>query len=375
VKNNPKVNILLVDDQPENLLAVEATLDNPEYNLVKAGSGRAALKCLLQEGDFAVIVLDVKMAGMDGFETASILRQRDRTRHTPIIFLTAHGRDHEQVLQGYSLGAVDYLFKPPEPAILRAKVAVFVELFKKNCELQRQTAQLAAANEELETFCYSVSHDLRGPLRAIDGFASMLREEAAGSLGEKQQDLLRFIGQSAQKMRHRIDDLLSFARMGRAEILTRRVPLNPLVEEVWRDWHFEAQGRNIDWKVTTLPEVEADGDMLRQVFTNLLSNAIKFTRERERAEIEIGCEQGEKGEAVIFVHDNGTGFDMRHANKLFGLFQRLHGEEQFEGTGVGLASVRRIITRHGGRIWAEGEPNQGATFYFSLPKARPADRD
>ena len=147
------------------------------------------------------------------------------------------------------------------------------------------------------------------------------------------------------------------------------------MEEVWRDLHFEAQGRNIDWKVTTLPEVEADGDMLRQVFTNLLSNAIKFTRERERAEIEIGCEQGEKGEAVIFVHDNGTGFDMRHANKLFGLFQRLHGEEQFEGTGVGLASVRRIITRHGGRIWAEGEPNQGATFYFSLPKARPADRD
>ena len=365
-----KVNILLVDDHPENLLAVEAILASPEYHLVKAQSGREALRCLLQDEEFAAIILDVKMAGMDGFETAALVRQRDKTRDTPIIFLTAHGRDQEKVLQGYSAGAVDYLLKPPEPAVLRAKVAVFVELFKKTRALQRQTEELAAAKQELESFCYSVSHDLRAPLRAVNGFVSMLQEEAADSLGEKEKRFLNVIRQSAKKMGELVDGLLAFTRTGRAELHAHRVSLNPLVEEVRHDLEFETHGRQIVWNVKPLPEVEADSAMLRQVFTNLLSNAVKFTRLRERAEIVIGAEEGEKGQAVIFVHDNGTGFDMRYADKLFRIFHRLHREDEFEGTGVGLASAHRIITRHGGRIWAEAEKDRGATFYFSLPRAR-----
>jgi len=367
---NSKVNILLVDDLPENLLAVEAMLENPDYQLVKAHSGREALKCLLQDKEFAVILLDVKMAGMDGFETATILRQRDKTRHTPIIFLTAHGREHEKVLQGYSAGAVDYLFKPPEPAILRAKVAVFVELYKKTRELRRQAEELAAAKQELESFCYSVSHDLRAPLRAVDGFVAMLQEGAGASLGEKEQRFLNVIHQSAKKMGELVDGLLSFTRTGRVELQARRICLNPLVEEIQHDLEYETRGRQITWRINPLPEVEADRALLRQALMNLLSNAIKFTRLREIAEIEIGSEEGEQGETVIFVHDNGAGFDMQYADRLFRIFHRLHREDEFEGTGVGLASAHRIITRHGGRIWVEAEKDRGATFFFSLPKGQ-----
>src|SRR5262245_7892530 len=161
------VSILLVDDRPENLLALESVLDLPQYRLVRANSGNEALRCFLQDNEFAVIILDVKMGGIDGFETAAMLRERERTRHIPIIFLTGHRHEPHQVLQGYSLGAVDYLFKPPDPVILRAKVAVFVELFKKNQALARQTTELTAAKQELETFCCIFAHDVRAPLRAI----------------------------------------------------------------------------------------------------------------------------------------------------------------------------------------------------------------
>src|SRR6266542_3321529 len=215
---NSKVNILLVDDRPENLLALEAILSKPEYNLVKASSGQEALKCLVEAKEFAVIILDVKMAGMDGFETAAMLQQRDKTRHTPIIFLTAHGREHEKVLQGYSLGAVDYLFNPPEPAILRAKVAVFVELFKKTRELQRQAAHLTAAKQEIESFCYSVSHDLRTPLRHIDGFVEMLRQECVADLNDTGQHYFGVVSEAAKRMGQLIDELLAFSRMSRAEL-------------------------------------------------------------------------------------------------------------------------------------------------------------
>lgn len=368
---NAKVNVLLVDDHPENLLALEAILEHPEYNLVKATSGPEALRYLLQEQEFAVVVLDIRMDGMDGLQTAAFLRERDKTRHTPIIFLTAYARDSKRVLEGYSLGAVDYLFKPPEPAILRAKVAVFVELFKQRHDLQRQTAALTAANEELESFCYAVSHDLRAPLRHVVGFVRVLHEDCASTLDDTARNYLSAIAKSASKMSVLIDDLLSFSRMMRAELHRARVNMNEVVKETVQELTPDTQGRNIDWKLNPLPEVVGDRSMLKQVWVNLLSNATKYTRHRDHAAVEVRCEKTRNGELEFSVQDNGAGFDMKYVGKLFGVFQRLHQEEQYEGTGIGLANVRRIIHRHGGRAWAEGKLNEGATFYFTLP-AKPA---
>jgi two-component system sensor histidine kinase/response regulator len=366
-----QANILLVDDRPENLLALQAVLERPEYNLVKATSGPEALRCLLQEEEFAVIVLDVRMEGMDGFQTAALLRERDKTRHTPIIFLTAQVRDTTQVLEGYSLGAVDYLFKPPEPAILRAKVAVFVELFKQRQELRRQTSALTAANEELESFCYSVSHDLRAPLRHVVGYVQMLQEDCASTLDETGQKYLNAIAKAARKMGALIDDLLSFSRMMRAELHRARVNMNDLVKETLQELAADTHGRTIDWKVDPLPEVLGDRSMLKQVWVNLLSNAAKYTRQRDHAVVHVRCDRARDGELEFSVLDNGAGFDMKHVDKLFGVFQRLHREEEYEGTGIGLANVRRIVHRHGGRTWAEGKLNEGAVVYFTLP-AEPA---
>jgi two-component system, sensor histidine kinase and response regulator len=366
-----KANILLVDDRPENLLALQAVLEHPEYNLVQATSGPEALRCLLQEEEFAVIVLDVRMDGMDGFQTAALLRERDKTRHTPIIFLTAQVRDSAHVLEGYSLGAVDYLFKPPEPAILRAKVSVFVELFKQRQELRRQAAALTASNAELESFCYSVSHDLRAPLRHVVGYVQMLEEDCAPSLDETGRKYLNAIAKAATKMGVLIDDLLSFSRMMRAELRRARVNMNDLVKETLQELASDTQGRKIDWKIDPLPEVVGDRSMLKQVWVNLLSNAVKFTRHRDHAAVHVRCERTRDGELEFAVLDNGAGFDMKHVDKLFGVFQRLHREEEYEGTGIGLANVRRIVHRHGGKTWAEGRLNEGAALYFTLPAEPP----
>jgi two-component system, sensor histidine kinase and response regulator len=368
---NSKANILLVDDRPANLLALQAVLEHPEYNLVTAASGPEALRCLLREEEFAVIVLDVRMNGMDGFQTAALLRERDKTRHTPIIFLTAHVNDTTKVLEGYALGAVDYLFKPPEPAILRAKVAVFVELLKQRHELRVQTAALLALNEELESFCSSVSHDLRAPLRHVVGYLQMLHEDCASTLNDTAQKYLSAVARAARKMGVLIDDLLSFSRMMRVDLHRARVNMNDLVNETLQDLTSDTQGRKIDWKIDPLPEVVGDRSMLKQVWVNLLSNAAKYTRRRDDAAVEVRCERTPAGEMEFSVHDNGAGFDMKHVDKLFGVFQRLHREEEYEGTGIGLANVRRIVHRHGGRTWAEGKLNEGAIIYFTLPAEPP----
>jgi PAS domain S-box-containing protein len=233
--------------------------------------------------------------------------------------------------------------------------------------VNRRTAQLEAANRELEAFSYSVSHDLRAPLRHIEGFIAMLRESAKDKLDQEQQEMLGIIADSAKKMDRLIDDLLAFSRMARAEMLQRKVNMAAVVEQARHELRPQMERRKIKWTIQPLPEIDGDPALLRQVILNLLANALKFTVNRGEARIEIGSRDMDR-EHVFFVRDNGVGFDQNYAHKLFGVFQRLHPTNEFPGTGIGLAIVRRIIARHGGRTWAEGEVDRGATFYFSIPK-------
>jgi len=234
-------------------------------------------------------------------------------------------------------------------------------------ELQRRGELLEAANKELEAFSYSVSHDLRAPLRHIDGYAALLRKSVEESLNEKGARYLQTISDAAKQMGQLIDDLLVFSRMGRQEMLRTSVNLEQLIKSILADLRLDLQGREISWTIAPLPEVKGDPAMLRQVFVNLITNAIKFTGTKSQASIEIGVDRPTSAEIVIFVRDNGVGFDMEYASKLFGVFQRLHRADEFEGTGIGLANARRIVHRHGGRTWAEGVPDKGATFFIALP--------
>jgi signal transduction histidine kinase len=236
-----------------------------------------------------------------------------------------------------------------------------------NAELSHHLLQAEGANKELETFSYSVSHDLRAPLRHITGFVELLNERDLSALDDKSRHYLQVISESARKMGVLIDDLLAFSRMGRSEMMKTRVDLGSLAREIVADLEQETQGRDIVWEIATLPVVVGDAAMLRQALVNLITNALKFTRQRQQARIEIGAVSEHPDETLFYVKDNGVGFDMKYVDKLFGLFQRLHDPQEFEGTGVGLANVQRIVLRHGGRIWAEGSPDNGAVFWFSLP--------
>jgi two-component system sensor histidine kinase/response regulator len=384
------VNLLLVDDKTENLLALESILEGSGYHLVRALSGQDALLALLSQ-EYAAIVLDVQMPGMSGIELAQIIRGRKKTQHIPILFLTAHG--DEDAVAGYEAGAVDFLTKPIQPAVLRSKVAVFAELFRMtnalraeveerrqaeerigqlNKELSERIDQLAEANAELESFSYTVSHDLRAPLRQVSGFVALLQEGLDGRANAHDTEYIGLIQSATGRMGQLIDDLLSFSRVGRAELNRTVVDVHSLVAQVRETLTPALNGRKVQWHIGTLPEVEGDPAMLRQVFASLLDNALKFTRTRECAQIEIGARR-QLQEHVFFVRDNGVGFDTRYADKLFGVFQRLHTGAEFEGTGIGLASVRRIVQRHNGLSWAESVHGEGTVVYFSLPLSTAAD--
>ena len=246
------------------------------------------------------------------------------------------------------------------------------EIRNLNRELAKQAAELEASNKELESFAYSVSHDLRAPLRHVVGYSELLQRQASSLLDDRSRRYLQTIDNAAKRMGNLIDDLLGFSRIGRAETRKTLVNLEQLAREVVKELEQETGSRDIAWKIGALPLCYGDRSMLKLVLVNLTSNAVKFTRMRARAEIEIGCADGNEGQAELFVRDNGAGFDMQYANKLFGVFQRLHRSEEFEGTGIGLATAQRIIHRHGGEIRAEGAVDQGATFYFSLPRAKGA---
>ena len=319
------------------------------------------------EGVRGIALAGVAKGELDAFHRIQTQMEQDENRsiHRRVIESAAMTRN-TIVLLGTGglllfvlLASVYYLIRHDITA--RRRVAA---------ELARRGELLVAANKELEAFSYSVSHDLRAPLRHIDGYASLLEKSTVHALDDKAKRYLQTISESAKRMGQLIDDLLIFSRMGRQEMLHTRVDLDQLIASVLHDLRPDLQQRDIVWTISALPEVKGDPAMLRQVFSNLISNAIKFTATRPSAAIEIGSDQRNADEIVIFVRDNGVGFDMQYAGKLFGVFQRLHRADEFEGTGIGLANVRRIIHRHGGRTWAEGVLGQGATFSISLPTKR-----
>jgi PAS domain S-box-containing protein len=511
------IEILLVDDAPDKLLALEAALSDLGQSVVKATSGPEALRLVLRR-EFAVILLDINMPGMDGFETASFIRQRKSSSHTPIIFVTSFSTGDIEVYRGYSLGAVDYLFTPVTPEVLRSKVSVFVELAKKNREIQRQAIELRRAeeermqrqldeanariewetrrnhffrlsiellaianydgvftqtnptwqktlgyaekelhghrlqefihpddlaatnetvgnilkantslyfenrfrmrsgdyrwlgwtiapfaaegllyifarditerrereteiqrlnadleqrslslqilNQELESFSYSLAHDLRTPLRSISAYSEMLAAGEAGALSPEVIGMVRTINRNSGRMTQLMDDFLAFFRVARKDVKQEEIAMTAVAREAISSITVDGK-RVIEFHVGTLPSAKGDPAMVLQIFVNLISNAVKFTSKCERAAVEVGVMPG-RTPAVYYVKDNGVGFNMKYYSRLFGVFERLHRREEFDGTGIGLAIVQKIVQRHGGTVWAESAVDQGATFYFTL---------
>jgi signal transduction histidine kinase len=416
------VKFLIADDMPANLKLLRVGLEADGHQVVDSANGLQALAVLERESVDAVIT-DVLMPSMDGFQLCRQIRKSSCDhRDVPIVLYTATYTSESDRVLAESVGADAYILKPApvsvlidavqealrlgggrsscrppavnETNILEQYNAVLVhKLETRNGEIQvaltnlqlahehivnlneilesrvaQRTRSLEVANKELEAFSFTISHDLRAPLRRISGFAQLLSETAAAKLGEGDREFLKHIVDGVAQMGHLIDALLEFARTTRAEMRFAELDLERVLDDVLVLLHSALKGRNIEWRRGAMPKVRADETLLRQVFVNLLSNAVKYTRNRELAVIEIGSRHGREDEIVLFVRDNGVGFDMRYAAKLFGVFQRMHPSDQFEGIGIGLANAQRIVTRHGGRMWAEAAVDRGATFYLSLPK-------
>ena len=401
----PKVKILIVDDRESNLITLESILDDLGQELVRATSGREALRHLLRE-DFAVILLDVKMPDIDGFETAALIRERERSRHTPILFLTAH-KDEEHLFRGYYAGAVDFLYKPINPEVLRSKVSVFVDLSLKsellkqqaemlrarNDELERlvrekdeaeqrvralnaelearvaeRTAELTKSNEELRQFAYAASHDLKEPLRTITSYSQLLSTRYKGSLDESGKEFLAYVVDAVKRMDILLTDLLTYSQqLGPAK--WNAVPTSAEVVLIGVLMNLQAAIKDTGAVITHDPlpvEVYSDFAQLSVVFQNLVSNALKYRKPEETARVHIWATEG-PDEWTFYFRDNGLGIADEYKSQIFGLFKRLHGRE-YPGTGIGLAICEKIVERHGGRIWVESQPGQGSTFVFTIRK-------
>lgn len=366
--NVPRV--LVVDDEVPQMKALCETLKEHGYAPAGYDSGEAALEALRNGAQFDLLLTDLMMPKLDGIALLQAALKFDPDLVG--VIMTGKGTIATAV-EAMKAGALDYILKPFKLSAILPVLARSLgvrRLRMENAELARQvaqrTAELEAANQELEAFSYSVSHDLRAPLRAIKGFSEILVHDHARDMSDEARRLLEIVTTNGRRMEELIEDLLRFSRLNRQYLSKRTVDLPALVREVLEEVRNDYAGRPVDVKVRDLPECHADPSLLRQVLINLLSNAFKFTRKRDHAEVEIGC-RSEAGERIFFVKDNGAGFDMRQAQKLFGVFQRLHRADEFEGTGIGLSLAHRIVQRHGGRIWAEAEIGKGATFFFSLP--------
>ena len=370
-----KVNILVVDDDATKRFALRTVLSPLDENVIEASSGADALRQLLRD-EFAVVLLDVRMPIMDGFETAQLIRQRPRSELTPLIFVTALDQAETDMGRGYNLGAVDFVFAPVVPAIMRAKVTVFVELYRARQELRRyrtqletlveeRTIALTAINRELEAFSYSVSHDLRGPLLAFNGLSKAMLESYRGKLDAKATANLEKMREASARMTSVFESLQMLFRLTSGEIRREELDISTMATKISEE--TRAADPESSTQVDVMPGMVVSGDrhLVQILLANLINNAWKFSGTNPSPRITVGREVVDT-EPRIFVRDNGVGFDMIDSHRLFGAFQRLHSQSEFPGAGIGLATARRIVNRHGGRIWAEGVVGEGATFYFVL---------
>lgn len=408
------IKILVIDDREDNLFSIEAILEKDNYIIVKANSGRAALKILLQQHDFSLILMDVQMPDLNGFETAAIIYERDKLKNIPIIFITAHNYDEEIIFKGYRSGGVDYIYKPINPDLLRVKVGVFVELYRKNQQLMQHEKKLMAinrslqkeieerkaseeevkllneklvennvhlksVNEELDQFAYVASHDLQEPLRKIQVFSDKILSKK--NQDEETEKYFKKIIDSSRRMQSLINDLLSFSRHSLASSDFKKTDLNVLVKEAMNELEIEIEKTNAHIQMDGLPIIQVIPSLMQQLFYNLINNAIKFRKKEVSPVITIHTEKMGPEEISrytknshsnhyykITVTDNGIGFDDKHADEIFVVFKRLHSYHEFEGTGVGLSICKKIVEKHNGFIIAESEPDKGSTFTIGLPE-------
>ncbi len=415
IQQESPIKILVVDDREDNLFSIETILEHENYIIVKAHSGKAALKILLTQHDFTLILMDVQMPDMSGFETANLIYQREKLKHIPIIFITAHNHNDEHVFEGYKLGAVDYIYKPINPELLRFKVGVFAEMYQKNHQLMlhekrlkqmnanlereveerriseekisllnqqllENNSNLKATIEELDRFAYVASHDLQEPLRKILVFSDKLLNSQKSQASE---DMLRYmekIVKASERMQKLINDLLIFSRPADSLDGFSEVDLNELLTEVLSDMEVEIEKHNAVIKIDTLPKVWAIPSQMRQLFQNLISNAIKFRR-AGGPEVKIfnelkSASANHSFELIhsIVVEDNGIGFDQKYAEEIFVVFKRLHSYHEYEGTGVGLSICKKIMERHHGKIKAQSRPGEGSKFVVELPVINQSNR-
>ncbi|MCU7549060.1 response regulator [Chitinophagaceae bacterium LB-8] len=408
--------ILVVDDREDNLFSIETILEKDGYTIVKALSGRAALKILLNQHDFTLILMDVQMPDMNGFETASLIYQRDKLKHIPIIFITAHNYEEEKMFEGYKMGGVDFIYKPINPELMRFKVSVFAEIFQKNAQLLQQEKKLIAANanlareieerklseekvkqlnlqllknneqlkntvEELDRFAYVASHDLQEPLRKIMLFSNKVTVQYKDKVDKEIEAQLQKIAKASSRMQQLVNDLLKFSRHTQDIEGFEETSLDLLLQEVLSDIEHEIIHKQAKLEVKELPTVWGIPSQIRQLFQNIISNSLKFSKPDCAPEITIYSEKIPASKLIrdvtaplniyyhrIYFKDNGIGFDPKYAKEIFVVFKRLHSYHEFEGTGIGLSICKKIVDRHNGFIEADSKPGEGTTFIITLPE-------
>jgi two-component system, sensor histidine kinase and response regulator len=367
-----KLSLLIVDDEPASMRALCDTLEYEGYLTYGFTSATEALAAM-RERHFDLLLADLQMPGTNGIDLMKSAQLIDPA--LVAVIMTGHGA-LDTAIAAMKAGALDYIQKPIKltttlPVLERALAVRQLRIEKKHLEenVRERTEELKIANRELEAFSYSVSHDLRAPLRAVSAFTQLLLSEHVSELNEEGRRLLQNVNAGAAHMDRLITDLLRLSQLNRQALNRQPVRFGDLARQIIDNMASERSGRDIEFVIADFPTWQVDAGLMQQVFVNLIANAIKFTRERERARIEIGYRM-DGTSLVCFVKDNGVGFNMKYMNKLFGVFQRLHSADQFEGTGVGLSIVRRIVERHGGKVWVDGQQDQGATFYFSVPDSQ-----